>query len=110
TLLASLTALWFWSSSQRSSTDFEGRGELLFPSMTLDQVELAEIKIQRPDYQLLLKYDGQHWRAPEHGNYPMSDAPANRLISEVASLRRFEPKTEQAKFFPRLGVEDPEEE
>jgi len=106
TLVASVAAFWSWSSGQRVSDGFEERGRPVFTSLSGEAAGLDRIEITRPGYELTLQRKGGRWIASEHGDYPVADELANRLISEVASLRRWEAKTERPAFFPLLGVED----
>ncbi|HZY68180.1 MAG TPA: hypothetical protein VFE52_06310, partial [Devosia sp.] len=57
-------------------------------------------------YELTLERRDGSWVAPQHGDYPIPDDKVNLLVSQLAGLRAWEPKTQDPELYTRIGVED----
>lgn len=80
---------------------------LLFPQLQQRLADVARIKVEAPDYQLVLERKGNDWQVANKGNYPARAGSVTRLVGDIAGMRPNEAKTTNPALYARVSVEDP---
>ena len=87
-----------------------GGGETVFPAL-LDRVNaVARIRVTGSEGTFTVAQDGEVWIVEEKERHPADPDKVHRLILGAAGMRRIEPKTSRPELYPKLRLEDPEDE
>ena len=78
----------------------------LFPEMVSRANEVAVLRFRNRDAESTIVRVGEGWGLVERAGYPVPTDNVRTVVAGIASLRRFEEKTDQPDLYPRLGVED----
>lgn len=81
-----------------------------FPKLAEKPDAVAHLRISTADYELALRRSGDAWLAENMGGYPVKASDAVRVVNSLASMRTFEPKTDDPSLFPAIQVEPPDGE
>jgi len=78
----------------------------LFPKLVTRANEVAVLRFRDSGSESTIVRTGEGWGFVERANYPVPTENVRTVVAGIASLRRFEEKTDQPDKYPRLGVED----
>ena len=87
-----------------------GSGETVFPAL-LDRVNtVARIRVTGSEGTFTVARDDGGWVVEEKERHPADPDKVRRLILGAAGMRRIEPKTSRPELYPKLRLEDPQDE
>jgi hypothetical protein len=78
----------------------------LFPKLVARANEVAVLRFRNGDTESTIVRVGDGWGFVERAGYPVPTDNVRTVVAGIASLRRFEQKTDQPELYPRLGVQD----
>ena len=78
-----------------------------FPPLAAQLGEVASVGLRRSDLTIDFTRRGDDWLAVQKGDYPADAGKVRRLVLALADMTLVEPKTREAKLYPRLEVEEP---
>lgn len=107
TVLAVLGAVWALVDQQLSATEIRPAETPLFPQIAADADQVNKVTIKTRYYDVTLQHQGDSWVATQMGDYPAKTEPVAQLISGLASLRAYEPKTDNPDWYGQIDVGDP---
>ncbi len=80
--------------------------EPMFPELVARANEAGVVRFRSATEEATVILDGDTWRFVERNGYPVPSGNVRTVVAGIASLRRFEAKTNNPEFHARLGVED----
>ena len=78
----------------------------LFPELVARANEVAVLRFRAPNSESTIVLDGDGWGFLERARYPVPTDNVRTVVAGIASLRRFEEKTDKPDLYFRLGVQD----
>ena len=111
-MLVGATAIGFASAlgavvvESRSAKGAAEIGQPLFPELVARANEVAVLRFRAPNSESTIVLDGDGWGYLERAGYPVPTDNVRTVVAGIASLRRFEEKTDNADLYFRLGVQD----
>lgn len=90
----------------RTAGGAEEVDQLMFPALVERANDVTTVRFRSADAEATITFDGESWIFVERNGYPVPTANVRSVVSGIASLRRFEPKTDDPGKYARLGVED----
>jgi hypothetical protein len=108
TLLAVSTAIAIGAALylvQANAPETELERSPLYPGLTEQANDIAEIVIADRSHLTTLARAGEGWVVRNRDDYPAMFEPVKQLVVAAAGLRILEAKTSNAELYPRLGVE-----
>ena len=78
----------------------------MFPELVARANEVAVLRFRAPNSESTIVRDGDGWALLERAGYPVPMDNVRTVVAGIASLRRFEEKTDQPGLYSKLGVED----
>lgn len=90
----------------RTASDRSEVDEPMFPELVGRANEASVVRFRSATEVATIVRDGEIWRFAERSGYPVPSGNVRTVVAGIASLRRFEAKTDNPEFHARLGVED----
>lgn len=106
TALAVAGAGWALVSEHFASTAQGASEEPLFPSLVQRGDDVSRVEVENRGYKLVLEKRGENWVAIGLGDYPAKAEPVAQVISGLARLRAYEPKTDNPEWYKEIDVTD----
>lgn len=104
TLAAMLAALFVWM-GERGGVASSERGTPIVPALSARDAAIGTIQLETPRYELELVREGERWIAAGQAGYPASTETVNRLLSELGTLKAWEPRTATPVLYGAIGVD-----
>jgi hypothetical protein len=83
-------------------------GDLMFPQLAERMSDVTEVTVQARRYEMTLQRQGEQWVATDRGGYPVRAGPINQLLTAMAQVTEFEPRTDKPERYAELDVAGPE--
>ena len=106
TLIAVAAAIWAVQKEWSRWGENEN-GTKLFPQLAAGMDDIARLKLRHRDIELTIERRPKGWVVAEDDGYPANAKAVQDLLFALSEARRLEPKTQEAKKYGRLQVEDP---
>jgi Domain of unknown function (DUF4340) len=106
TLIAVAAAVWAVQKEWSRWGENEN-GSKLFPQLAADMDGIARVKLRHRGTELTIERRPAGWIVLEDDGYPANAKAVQDLLFALSEARRAEPKTQDAKKYGRLQVEDP---
>jgi len=87
-----------------------GTDTLVFPDLLQDIDNLAGIRIENAGGTMTIEATEHGWGLKERGGYPVAADKIKDLVISLARLTKLEPKTARAEHYPKIGVENVDED
>ena len=78
----------------------------MFPELVARANDVAVLRFRTGDSESTIVRAGDGWALVERAGYPVPTDNVRTVVGGIASLRRFEEKTDQPNLYAKLGVQD----
>lgn len=95
-------------SSQVRDNANDGVGEPMFPAVAARDIEVAQLTIVTPRYELTFERRGDIWVTLSLGDYPARSEPVAEVLAALANMTTVDPKTDNPEWYDYIAVGDPE--
>jgi hypothetical protein len=98
----------FWAVQQEwSRWDSNDYGTKLFPELAGKLDDIAHVQLRHGSTNITLDRTPKGWAVLESDDYPARSNAIQELLYALSEARRVEPKTQEARKFAKLQVDDP---
>lgn len=84
-----------------------GPDQRALPALAAELGEVGTVGVKRQDLDLTFRRKGEDWLVEQKGDYPADAGKVRQMVLALADMTLVEPKTREARLYPRLEVEDP---
>lgn len=107
TVVAVIGAIVVLVSEQASVAVAARGGALMFPELADNMSSVTEVRIEARRYQLTLHKSGDQWVAVDRGEYPVRSEPIQQLLTAMAQVTEYEPRTDNPERYADIDVAGP---
>lgn len=107
TLIAVVGAIVVLVVEQSNVVAADRGGDLMFPELGARMGDVTQVTVEARRYTLTLERRGDQWLAINRGDYPVRAEPIDQLLTAMAQVTEFEPRTDNPERYAELDVEGP---
>lgn len=79
-------------------------GDPMFPLLVERGADVSQVTVEARRYSVTLERRNGGWVAIDRGDYPVKSEPVEQLITAMAQLTEFEPRTDNPELYPEIDV------
>jgi hypothetical protein len=89
------------------AADTTGADRRALPRLAGELGAVGTVSVKRQGLDVTFRRKGEEWLVEQKGGYPADAGKVRQVVLALADMTLVEPKTREAKLYPRLEVEDP---
>ncbi|MGD9740176.1 MAG: hypothetical protein AB7S41_15820 [Parvibaculaceae bacterium] len=84
-------------------------GSLMFPELAEERAQVTQVSVDALRYDITVEKQGDRWVAIDRGGYPVRSEPVEQLLTAMAQVTEFEPRTDNEARYAEIDVAGPGE-